>query len=239
MVGEVTVPAICLGNCKMVILSRIARFRLANPKSITMADAIYLLGYWCVGQLSVAHNEAAVASATEVVSKLTEVAMGLGGGSAPPVEAARLACLQPAAVESLGIVAAALRNAAGRADSALWAPLTVHLRQQLHAAFRTADDHVRDPAAKVLDEGTTAEDRCLLEDLKWLKAAQATDPSLNLDAAPGRVREGLGMALLKLGDDAPPPLGATGLEPRAKLVHTPLAYFTSYGSSATFPYRIV
>ena len=239
MVGEVTVPAICLGNCKMVMLSRFARFRLANPKSITMADAIYLLGYWCVGQLSVAHNEAAVASATEVVSKLTEVAMGLGGGSAPPVEAARLACLQPAAVESLGIVAAALRNAAGRADSALWAPLTVHLRQQLHAAFRTADDHVRDPAAKVLDEGTTAEDRCLLEDLKWLKAAQATDPSLNLDAAPGRVREGLGMALLKLGDDAPPPLGATGLEPRAKLVHTPLAYFTSYGSSATFPYRIV
>ena len=47
------------------------------------------------------------------------------------------------------------------------------------------------------------------------------------------------MALLKLGDDAPPPLGATGLEPRAKLVHTPLAYFTSYGSSATLPYRIV
>ena len=80
----------------------------------------------------------------------------------------------------------------------------------------------------------------LLRDLKWLKAAQATQPALNLDAAPGRVREALGIALVKLGEDVPPPLNISiADELRAKKLHTPLAYFTSYGSSATFPYRIV
>jgi hypothetical protein len=112
------------------------------------------------------------------------------------------------------------------------------LREALLAGFDAADRHVREPRGRRPEAAAaTPAEQALLSKLKWLKAAHATAPGLNLDSAPGRIRELLGVALLKLDGVAPGVLGE--FEPRRCLHRTALAYFTSYGSSMSFPYRIV